>query len=382
MGRSIFRSRGGESSCGRTSRAADRKHRAVTAGLEFGLQFHLASTVERYTTPDLVSLGELAERLGFAQVWVTDNLGARNPFVVLAALAPRLGIKLGAAVAVPYFRNPVDLADTVATLSELVAGRELGLGLARGSLTKTPRYVRPSTPVAILEETSVLLRRLLAGEGVRFSEYPALTSYFNLSPDGEGRLGMRPAGPVVLYGGGNGPRALAVAGRMMDGVIYGGSFVAAARAGMLAAALEIADCAAGHAPRGARLRKVAEVNVALAADGAAARRYARPFAATVVNHLHATGWGPDQFGRLGVRADEVARLVAARRAGAADDTLAALVTDAMVDATLIAGDPGTCGPRLASVCAEAKRYGFDQVMWSKLGPDYREAVPLLAEALR
>lgn len=354
----------------------------MTAALELGLQFHLASTVRRYATSDLVALGELAERRGFAQIWVTDNLGARNPFVVLSALAPRVRIKLGAAVLVQYFRNPVDLAGAVATLTELMAGREFGVGLARGSLTKTPRYVRASAPVPILRETAGMLRHLVAGEHVRFAEYPALASYFNLAADGEGRLGMRPAGPIALYGGGNGPRALAAAGQMMDGVIYGGSFVAAARAGTIAAALETADRAARLASPTKRLRKVAEVNVSLSADGDAARRYAKPFAATVITHMHATGSTAEDFGRLGVPPERVAKLVAARHAGAAEDAVARLATDEMVDATIIAGDPRTCAPRLHAVCAEAARLGFEQVMFSKLGPDYREAVALLAEALR
>lgn len=354
----------------------------MNAAPEYGLQFHLASTVERYATPDLVALGELAERAGFTQVWVTDNLGARNPFVVLAALAPRVRIKLGAAVVVQYFRNPVDLADTIATLSELTGGREIGVGLARGSLTKTRRYVRASDPVAILSETAGMLRRLLTGDGVRFAEYPALTSYFNLSPDGEGRLGMRPPGPVVLYGGGNGPRALAVAGRTMDGVIYGGSFVAAARGGTIGRSMEIADRAAGRTAPGKTLRKVAEINVSLSADRAAARRYAGPFAATVIDHLRATGYAADDFRRLGVEPEDVERLVAARRAGATEDAAAAMVTDGMIDATVIAGDPEACAPRLGAACAAAVRLGFHQVMFSKLGPDYNEAITLLARALR
>ncbi|HLY21003.1 MAG TPA: LLM class flavin-dependent oxidoreductase [bacterium] len=353
----------------------------MSAALEFGIQFHLASTVDRYATPDLAALGEAAERGGFSQVWVTDNLGARNPFVVLAALAPRVRIKLGAAVVVQYFRNPVDVADAIATLTELTGGRELGVGLARGSLSKTPQYVRPSDPIAILEETAGMLRHLLAGDGVQFARYPALTSYFNLSPKGEGRLGMRPAGPVRLYGGGNGPRALEVAGRAMDGVIYGGSFLAAARAETIGRSVEIADRAAGRSAPGKTLRKVAEVNVSLSADRAAARRYARPFAATVIGHLHATGWAADDFRRAGVEPEDVGRLVAARRAGAPEDAAAAMVTDGMIDATIIAGDPRACAPRLDAACAAAARLEFHQVMFSKLGPDYGEAIGLLADWL-
>ena len=36
----------------------------MRAALELGLQFHLASTVQRYATSDLVALGKLAERRG------------------------------------------------------------------------------------------------------------------------------------------------------------------------------------------------------------------------------------------------------------------------------------------------------------------------------
>jgi len=37
----------------------------------------------------------------------------------LAAIVARLPVKLGTAVTVPYFRNPVDLAMAFATISEL-----------------------------------------------------------------------------------------------------------------------------------------------------------------------------------------------------------------------------------------------------------------------
>ncbi len=53
--------------------------------------------------------------------------------MVLAALSGSLKIKLGTAITVQYFRNPVDLADMVASLSELMEGRELSIGLGFGN---------------------------------------------------------------------------------------------------------------------------------------------------------------------------------------------------------------------------------------------------------
>ena len=71
---------------------------------ELGLQFttHIA---QHYTVPQLVELADLAHRNGFDQVWVNDNLGHRNIFVVLAAMGAKVPIKLGTAILVPYFRN-------------------------------------------------------------------------------------------------------------------------------------------------------------------------------------------------------------------------------------------------------------------------------------
>jgi alkanesulfonate monooxygenase SsuD/methylene tetrahydromethanopterin reductase-like flavin-dependent oxidoreductase (luciferase family) len=54
---------------------------AVYSG-ELGLQFttHIAN---QYTVPQWTELAELARRNNFDQVWVIDNLGYRNVFVIL-----------------------------------------------------------------------------------------------------------------------------------------------------------------------------------------------------------------------------------------------------------------------------------------------------------
>ncbi len=78
------------------------------ANLEIGIQFHLP-TYAHVPLPHLIELAKQAEAKGVSQLWATDNLRSRNTFVVLAAFACNLKIKLGTAVTVQYFRNPVDL---------------------------------------------------------------------------------------------------------------------------------------------------------------------------------------------------------------------------------------------------------------------------------
>ncbi len=84
--------------------------------LETGIQFHLPTYAD-VPLPHLIELAGQAEAKGVGQIWVTDNLRSRNSFVVLAALACNLKIKLGTEITVQYFRNPVDLADMAASIS-------------------------------------------------------------------------------------------------------------------------------------------------------------------------------------------------------------------------------------------------------------------------
>src|SRR5438067_10736151 len=83
---------------------------------QYGLQFtlHIASG---YRAPEVVEHARLAHERGFSQIWINDNLRYRQQYVVLTAIAIQVPIALGTAITVPYFRNPVDFAGTLATLS-------------------------------------------------------------------------------------------------------------------------------------------------------------------------------------------------------------------------------------------------------------------------
>ncbi|MDP2333511.1 MAG: LLM class flavin-dependent oxidoreductase [Reyranella sp.] len=89
----------------------------------------------RPETASLLALAERAEALGFDSVWVGDSLLARprhDPLTLLAAVAARTRkVELGTAVLLPALRNPVVLAQLVATLDRIAEGRViLGVGIA------------------------------------------------------------------------------------------------------------------------------------------------------------------------------------------------------------------------------------------------------------
>jgi len=138
---------------------------AVYSG-ELGLQF-TTHIVNHYTVPQWIELAELARRNNFDQVWINDNLGYRNVFVILTAIASRVPIKLGTAILVPYFRNPVDAADAFAALSELVDGREISVGMARGDYAQAGNQINLVKPISMVKETVHCMKRLF--EGKRFA---------------------------------------------------------------------------------------------------------------------------------------------------------------------------------------------------------------------
>ena len=83
----------------------------------------------------LLGLAGQAAALGYDAIWVGDSLLARprhDPLTLLAAVAARLpNVELGTAVLLPALRNPVLLAQQIATLDQIAEGRLiLGVGIA------------------------------------------------------------------------------------------------------------------------------------------------------------------------------------------------------------------------------------------------------------
>jgi 5,10-methylenetetrahydromethanopterin reductase len=343
--------------------------------LETGLQLHLPSYRD-VPLSQLLDLGQSAHSAGIQQLWVTDNLQSRNAFVVLAALASRLPVRLGTAVLVQYFRSPVDTADAVATVAELMDGRELSLGLSRGN-PNTPSLIKSIKPVTFLRETAQALGALLAGETVQFADYPTLASYFNLERQRAYRLNFRPSSPVKLYCGGNAPRSLAVGGETMDGIVFGWTFLAAARAGRLAPLLQIADESAAAASRASPSPRIAEIKIYIDRDDAVARQHCRQAVGGRILGLFQRDYTPDEYARLKIPRDDIEQLFDAARRGASAAALAELVTDPMIDGLFVAGDPVRCREQLSAVCELADGNGFQQLMFSELGSNVPAALDLL-----
>jgi alkanesulfonate monooxygenase SsuD/methylene tetrahydromethanopterin reductase-like flavin-dependent oxidoreductase (luciferase family) len=344
---------------------------------ELGLQFvtHLAN---HYTIPDLVHLAQLAFDRGFKQIWVNDNIRYRSQLVVLTAIASRVPIRLGTAIMVPYFHNPLDVADSLAALSELCEGQEISVGVARGDLGQSPQHVQASKPVSMVSETVRFLRQALAGEDTVYREYPSLQDFYRLNPNGKFRLAFKPRATFKFYGGGNGPQALRMCGRVMDGLISSGTYIPMLKAGRLPEMLATADRAAKEFSPTKPLRKVCELNVSISRDREKAIEFPKRQVSHSILQWEALGFTAEEYQKLGVQRAQVLKLKEAYATGATVEEASKLVNEHMVKTYYAAGTPEEVRDQIIELAAAAGRLGYDHVAFAKLGPDYQEAIELLA----
>ena len=344
---------------------------------ELGLQFvtHLAN---QYTVPDLVRLARLGANNGFQQIWVNDNIRYRSQLVVLTAIASQVPVRLGTAIMVPYFHNPLDVADSLGALSELCEGREISVGIARGDLGQSPQHVQPLRPIAMVSETVGLLRQALSGAELNYADYPFLQEFYHLNPRGKFRLAFKPQSSFKFYGGGNGAQALRMCGRIMDGLISSGTYIPMLKAGRLPGMLATADHAAQEVVPGKRLRKVCELNVSISSDRAKAIEFPKRQVAHSILQWEALGFTADEYGKMGVTREQVLNLKRAFEAGTTVEEASKLVTEHMVKTYYAAGKPAEVRDQIIELVAAAGTLGYDHVAFAKLGPDYQEALELLA----
>ena len=143
----------------------------------FGIHFaiHQPRWVD-HTASELLALAERAASSGFSHIWINDNFKARHTYSLLAAIAARVSCGLGTLVTYPYARNPLDMAGAFGTLAELLDGKELTVGISSGSWAIQGALVEQPSPTQSVREAIELSRCLLAGEEVRFHDYPTLAA--------------------------------------------------------------------------------------------------------------------------------------------------------------------------------------------------------------
>lgn len=344
---------------------------------EIGIHYPL-HVLNRYSLPELIGLAETAWRtmrqFGFSQVWTNDNLEYRSVLASSAAIVARLPVKLGTAVTVPYFRNPVDLAMAFATISELMDGREISLGLGPGSRSILTHQVERVKPLTIMAELATALRTLFAGAPLQSSEIPVLASYFHMNAE-QYALRFKTQAPIRLYYGPSllKPAVLDLIARYFDGVILQTLYGIAD----MESSLTRLETARAQSPLAEPLRKVMLLNASVSRDSGAARQHAKRFVSHIVS-----GWPDEVLKAKGIDPQAIQAVRKAYSENRGVDYAASLTPDEAVDRLIIAGTPAQCKERIAELFSLAAWDGFRQItLGVPLGPDIPEVIKLWSEEI-
>jgi probable F420-dependent oxidoreductase len=169
--------------------------------MQFGFTLKPDHTLKR-----TLALTRQAEAAGFEHGWLFDShVLWRDPYPLLTLMAQGTErLRLGTCVTNPATREPTVTASLLAVLDEISGGR-MDLGIGRGDSARRILGKRPTT-LASLEEAIGVIRDLVEGRAVSYEGA-------DLEMPWTGRWKL----PVWVAG--YGPMALAMTGRVADGVI-------------------------------------------------------------------------------------------------------------------------------------------------------------------
>ena len=234
-------------------------------GLSFGITVLPDPPASR-----LVELMVLGEQNGFEFGWTYDShlLWQESSPLLTMAIQATSTMRFGHLVTNPGTRDPTVLASLYATLHDISDGRMV-MGIGRGDSARRPIGQQP-VRVAEFETSCRMIKDFMNGKEVHWNDRDIQLKW------------VRPELPQIpMWIAGYGPKALAVAGRVADGVviqladpeiiqwIMATAREAAAEAGRDPAELKCIVCAPSH----------------ISDDLADAREQTRWFPAMVSNHV-------------------------------------------------------------------------------------------------
>ena len=328
------------------------------------------------SAPTILEVGtRLREQLD--TVFVQDQMLARNVFTLLGALASH-GCGVGTNVTWPFARNPIEMASSAATMSELTPqGRHVTIGIGSGGALAAALFDL-SGRARVVEEAIVLMKSLWAGDDVELDEFPLLGKRLGYVPGATATLTYPVERPPRIVVAGVGPRITAVAAEHADGIIAASNLPMYSAASMRSGAYaELVDSGAlrERASDDPSFRLHYGMNVSVGRDRHVARAHARRQAALIVGNPGM--WSAMErldFDMASVHAVKAAFDDGLGIAGAAEQ-----VSPGLADALIISGTVDDVVTPLAELRTLALEHGYtDFFLGGPLGPDALEAAELLS----
>jgi 5,10-methylenetetrahydromethanopterin reductase len=175
----------------------------------------------------IVEFADRIEAGGLDQLWVIEDCFYTAGVALAAtALARTHRISVGLGILPAVARNPAITAMELATLANLAPGRVIA-GIGHGVQEWMEQMgARTPSPLTTLDEVITVVRRLLHGETVSFQGREVVLDAVVLD--------QPPTTVPPVLAGVRGPKSMALAGRVADGVVLaegaGPAYVRAARA--------------------------------------------------------------------------------------------------------------------------------------------------------
>jgi probable F420-dependent oxidoreductase len=290
-----------------------------------------------------LELIQLAEEQGFEYGWTYDShiLWHESTPLLTQAIERTSKMKLGHFVTNPGTRDPTVLASMYATM-HVISGGRMVMGIGRGDSARRVVGLKP-VRVAEFERRCAMIKDLMNGRPVTWNDKELKLEWALTEPQ------------LPLHVAGYGPKALAVAGRLADGVI-----IQLADPVIIEWIMSTAKKAAEEAGRDPdTLECIVGAPSHVSDDLADAREQVRWFPAMVSNHVM------DLVERYGYDSDipsELTDFVKARkfydykdhsRVGAAHGEF---VTDDICDRFCVIGNAQQCADKLRAL----EQVGTDQ----------------------
>lgn len=124
---------------------------------------HVGLSIDALSRADILTVAHCAEELGYRGLFLTESFG-RDAFGVLTQIAVATRhLELGTGIVNVFGRSAATLAQSAATLSEIMGGRTLNLGIGTSGrpLVENFHGVAFDRPVARLRDTLEVLRGAL-----------------------------------------------------------------------------------------------------------------------------------------------------------------------------------------------------------------------------
>jgi probable F420-dependent oxidoreductase len=280
---------------------------------------------------EIVELVRLAETLGYDSAWIAEGHGG-DQFAVLAACAARTSrIRLGTGISSVFVRTAPTIAMAAATLDSLSNGRFiLGLGSSHRVQVEAEHGVAYSKPLTRTRETVAFIRDLLRDGRASFTGETFRIENFELWFTPRSR-------EVSIYLSAVFPKMTALCGEIADGVIL-------TRSSLQTAARVRADIAEGATRAG---RDPADIAITTLLPTAVCDTRAEALSVLRPGLAFYAGFFP-RYNKLMAEhgfAEEAAAIAEAWARGDREATERA-VSDAMIDASSIAGTPAQCRERI------------------------------------